>query len=120
MHELESSHAVEFTWNSRHYVVTQPLEVFELKGKTLMITGSSILMQNILRSRQQQNRNLDQLMETLKRSEGAVRSDKTESLSQLLEAKTQLSKLVPQKKTPIPRSNRHPEIETNSKARRSL
>lgn len=39
---------VDLTWQSRHFVVKPPLEVFELKGKTLFVTGVSMLIQTIL------------------------------------------------------------------------
>lgn len=36
---------VEFDWHARHFVVMPTLKVFELKGQSLMLTCSSMLMQ---------------------------------------------------------------------------
>ncbi len=61
-----------YKWNSREFLVKQNLEVMEIKSGRVFITGSSMLMQSALLSRNKNEKALKSVVETLHRSEEMI------------------------------------------------
>ncbi|MDO8482505.1 MAG: hypothetical protein Q7S86_01640 [bacterium] len=63
---------VTFTWHKLHFVAKLNLEVFELKQDKLYITGSSLLMTQILSSGSRRENTLGEVLETMKQAEDLI------------------------------------------------
>lgn len=85
---------VEFNWHARHFVVTPTLEVFELKGKTLLVTGASMLIQAALRTKDKNTKILEAVVETLRKAEDNMRTHRERGFALLAEVKKTLSRLA--------------------------
>jgi hypothetical protein len=85
---------VEFTWHARHFVVRPTLDVFELKGQTLLVTGASMLIQAALRTRDKNTKSVEVVIETLRVAEENMRGSRDRGLALLSEIKKTLSKLT--------------------------
>ena len=84
---------VEFTWHARHFVVKPTLDVFELKGQTLLITGASMLISAALRTKDKNTKIVEAVIESLRAAEENMRSNPDRGLSLLTEVKKILGKL---------------------------
>jgi len=60
---------VRFTWHAHHFAVKPSLEVLELKGANLFITGASILMQSALSTCHKNSKVLGGMDDTLRQVE---------------------------------------------------
>lgn len=94
MRNNETAGAVEFDWHSRHFLVTPTLNVFELKGQSLILTCSSILMQAALRTKDRNGKIVGEIVETLRTAEETMRSDQKEGLALVEAVKKTLAKLI--------------------------
>ncbi|MBI4658757.1 MAG: hypothetical protein HY735_07890 [Verrucomicrobia bacterium] len=94
MRNNETAGAVEFDWHARHFVVTPALAVFELKGQTLTLTCSSILMQAALRTKDKHAKVVGAIIESLRAAEETMRGKPTEGLALLEAVKRSLVKLI--------------------------
>ncbi|MBI2947239.1 MAG: hypothetical protein HYY23_06305 [Verrucomicrobia bacterium] len=88
------ANVVEFTWHARHFVVRPTLDVFELKGQTLLITGASMLIQAALRTKDKNTKVIEAVIETLHAAEDNMRGNPDRGLALLSEIKKTLSKLA--------------------------
>ncbi len=99
--------AISFHWQGREFVVKRTLEVLELKGKQVFLTGASMLMQIVLTHRNRNERTIEGIVAALRESEDLI-ANKTRSQAgmQLLKAaKATLAKLArvsTRKKKPSP------------------
>lgn len=85
---------VEFNWHSRHFVVKPTLEVFELKGRTLLITGISMLIQAALQTKDRHTKIIEAVVESLKAAEENLRANRDRGFSLLTDVKKTLSRLA--------------------------
>jgi hypothetical protein len=90
----EDTGIVEFTWNARHFVVKTTLQVFELKGSTILITGASMLMQATLQTRDRHGRVIEAIIELLQAAEENAYQNPAKSFPLLAQVKTTLTRLV--------------------------
>lgn len=88
-----AANVVEFTWHARHFVVRTSLDVFELKGQTLLITGASMLISAALRTKDKNTKIVEAVIESLRAAEENMRSHQERGLSLLTEVKKTLGKL---------------------------
>jgi hypothetical protein len=79
------SGAVSFAWNSRKFFVKPTLEVIELRGNGLFITGTSMLMQAVLARHQKEIKVSHAVEETIRQIEDLVSNHQTEKGLSLLE-----------------------------------
>jgi hypothetical protein len=63
---------ITFVWNGRTFLVRQNLQVFEVKGTKVFITGASSLMQSALVVKNYHQKSIEGMMETLGEVEGMV------------------------------------------------
>ena len=94
LHANEESNFVEFVWHSRHFVVRPNLEALELKGKTLMITGASQLMQAALRTKDRNAKIVAAILETLTAAEENMRAHPDKAYALLKQVKTTMQRLA--------------------------
>ncbi|MBI4662995.1 MAG: hypothetical protein HY735_29655 [Verrucomicrobia bacterium] len=85
---------VEFGWQSRHFVVKPSLEVMELKGKSLFITGASMLMQAAFMKRSSNEKVVETVVTTLQQVEDTIRRDRERALALLQTVKQTLARLA--------------------------
>ena len=85
---------VEFNWHSRHFVVRPTMEVYELKGKTLLITGISMLIQAALQTKDRNTKIIEAVVESLQAAEENMRTNRERGYSLLAEVKKILSRLA--------------------------
>ena len=91
----EAAGIMEFTWHARHFAVTLTLDVFELKGQSLLLTGASMLMQAALRTKERNNKVLGTVVETMRTAEENMRGVNLErGLALLGDAKKTLLRLA--------------------------
>ena len=93
---IEEADAVTFRWRGRDFVVKRSLEVLEMKGKKLYVTGASMLMQLVLTNKSRNEKVLETIVKTLAESEAAIMErHRTEDGLRLLEmAKASLARLA--------------------------
>ena len=86
---------VEFSWHSRHYVVTPALVVFELKdGKNLLVTGYSMLIQAALQTRDRNSKIIEEVVKKLGSADENMRTHQERGLALLGEVKKTLLRLA--------------------------
>lgn len=85
---------IEFAWQSRNFVVKPSLEVMEMKGKSLFITGASMLMQTAFMKRNSNEKVIDTVVNTLQQIEDLVRRDRERGLQMLQSVKQTLGRLA--------------------------
>ncbi|MBI4659172.1 MAG: hypothetical protein HY735_10045 [Verrucomicrobia bacterium] len=90
----EQSGVVEIIWHSRQFAVTTALEVFEVKGRTLILSGASRLIQSSLRTKEKHKKVLGAVIEAIRIAEDSMRFDPDRGLILLEEAKKALLKLA--------------------------
>ena len=90
----EQAGIVEFTWHARQFVVRPNLEVFELKGKNLLITGASMLMQAALKTKEKNKKVIEAVVDTLHAAEENMRGNTSKGLALLTEVKKILARLA--------------------------
>ena len=56
---------VSFHWQAKDFAVDRHLHVFELKGKRLFVTASSILLQSVLQKKDKNRRVIEAVIEVL-------------------------------------------------------
>jgi hypothetical protein len=93
MRHNEPAGAVEFEWHARHFVALPTLKVFELKGQSLMLTGSSMLIQAALHTNDKNSKVLGEIVDILRTAEETMRGDQKEGLALLVQVKRTLLKL---------------------------
>jgi hypothetical protein len=96
----EKSDVVRFTWNSREFVVKKSLEVLEVRGRNVYITGASMLLQTVLMKRDRNEKILEAVVATLSEVEGMVRTNSERGLALLGTVKQTLGKLAGKPMTP--------------------
>ena len=94
MHENKEADIVEFTWHSRHFLVRPTLDAFELKGKTIMVTGASQLMQAALRTKDRNTKIVGAVLETIHAAEENMRVHPDKAFALLKKVKTTLLRLA--------------------------
>ena len=94
VHQNKEANIVEFTWHSRHFVVKPTLEAFELKGKTIMVTGASQLMQAALRTKDRNTKIVGALLETIRSAEDNMRVHPEKAYALLKQVKATLLRLA--------------------------
>jgi len=77
---------VELTWQTRHVVVTLAMDVFELKGKNLFVTGVSTLMRSVLAKKKGNARVVEAVADSLAKVEDLLKSRRFETAFALLES----------------------------------
>jgi hypothetical protein len=92
----EKTGVVMFVWNAQEFVVKKTLEVFELKGQNLFVTGATMLMQSALRTVTRSETVIGTVLDALREAEELVKDEKQkESGLKLLESvKSTLRKQV--------------------------
>ena len=81
-----SARVVEFTWQSRHFVSTLGLEVFELKEKNLFITGASMLVRSALNSQDKNTRIVIAIADSVAKAEDLIKTRRIEAAFELLDS----------------------------------
>jgi hypothetical protein len=90
----EEQGIVEFTWHARHFVVRTNLQVFEVKGSTLLITGASMLMQATLMTRDRHGKVLEAVIELIKAAEDNMLTNQAKSFPLLSQVKSTLTRMI--------------------------
>lgn len=85
---------IEFAWQSRSFVVKPTLEVMEMKGKSLFITGASMLMQAAFMKRNSNEKVIEAVVNTLQQIEEVVRRDRERGLQLLQTVKHTVGRLA--------------------------
>ncbi|MDA1275051.1 MAG: hypothetical protein O2960_13535 [Verrucomicrobia bacterium] len=86
--ELKLNHGAElvtFAWKGRHFLVRKSLEVFELKNRRIFITGSSQLMQSVLKNQNKIQKIVPIATDMLLKSEALLRHSKPHSALEVLQ-----------------------------------
>ena len=83
----------EFMWHARHFVAKTTLEVFEVKGPTVLITGASMLMQAALRTKERNTKVIEAVIESIKTAEEQMRASADKGLALLQQVKGTLKRL---------------------------
>jgi hypothetical protein len=65
----ENAGMVTFHWQVREFVVKRSLEVLEIKGQNIFITGASMLMQSALMKADKNEKIIDSLVDALRQAE---------------------------------------------------
>lgn len=68
----EKSGVVTFQWHGREFAIKKSLEVLEIKGQGLFITGASMLMQSALTKVGKDERLLDSMIDALQEAETLI------------------------------------------------
>ncbi len=92
----EQLDAVTFVWHAREFMVKKALEVLELKGQNLYVTGATRLMQSALMTTGRSEIVLEGVLDSIRQAENLIEDDQQkESGLKLLETiKSTLRKLV--------------------------
>ena len=90
----DQANVIEFAWQSRNFVVKTTLEVMEMKGNNLFITGASMLMQAAFMKRSSNEKIVEAIVNTLQQAEDVVRRDRERGLALLQSVKQTLSRLA--------------------------
>lgn len=86
---------VTFAWKGHRFLVKKSFEVFELKGKTIFITGASQLMQSVLKNKEKNKKVVSTAADMLQEAEALLRNSKTSDALKLLQPlKRSLAHLV--------------------------
>ncbi len=90
--------AVTFVWHAREFVVKQSLQVLELKGQNLYVTGATMLMQTALTSAGRSETVIESVIDAIRQAEGLLtdQKQKESGLNLLKNVKTTLRKQVVQ------------------------
>jgi len=91
---------VELTWSTRQFVVRPNLATFEVRGRTLMVTGASTLLQSTLQTKDRHARILGAVIEAIRTAEDNLRGNPEMSLALLDEVRNTLLRLA---RKPVPR-----------------
>jgi len=90
----EPAGVITFTWHNTRLVVQPSLQVFELKGQQLFITGSSHLVQTILAGENVRGEKMEAVLTTLDEASDFLRAGKNDTgLALLKTVKSVLTKL---------------------------
>jgi len=90
----EKAGVVTFEWQSRRFAVRKSLEVFEVKGNRIFVTGASGLMQAALTTKNRNQSVINAVIETLEQVEGQMRDNKPKALALLDSVKKTLQRQV--------------------------
>jgi hypothetical protein len=74
MQRKEEAQVVTFHWQGREFLVKKSLEVLELKGKALYLTGASMLLQMVLMKRSRNEKVIEGILTVLKEAEEMIAS----------------------------------------------
>ena len=72
LRSMADADLVAFHWQGRDFAVKKSLEVLEMKGTTLYITGASMLMQLVLTNQNRNEKVLENIVSILAESEEAI------------------------------------------------
>jgi len=86
LHVNENAGAVTFTWHARQFIVKPSLEVLEMKGQNLYVTGASMLMQAWFMKKDKNEKVLGVVQETLQQVEELLSKQETEKALKLLDS----------------------------------
>ena len=98
---------VSFRWYERDFVVKRTLEVFEVKGENLLVTGASMLMQVILTKAETNKNVVEVIVNSIHQAEDLIADDqqRNSGFELLATVKATLRKLSKHKsETPLPGS----------------
>lgn len=70
IHELHGF--LSFRWYERDFVVKKSLEVFEVKGQNLLVTGASMLMNSVLKKAENDAKTIDALVGSIRQAEDLI------------------------------------------------
>ena len=92
----EKNSYVSFQWHSTQFVIKKSLEVFELKGQSLFVSGASILMQAAFMKREHNARVITALLDSMRQIQTLVANgeDVALGLKLLAGVKQSIQKLV--------------------------
>ncbi len=92
----EDGKYIKFVWNGKTFLVLKNLQVFEVKGTKVFITGASSLMQSTLMVKNYHQKSIEGMAETLAEIEGMVESvyKRERGLQMLDVVKNKLAKLA--------------------------
>ncbi|TXT22176.1 MAG: hypothetical protein FD138_3664 [Planctomycetota bacterium] len=90
----DKANVIEFAWQSRNFIVKTTLEVMEMKGNNLFITGASMLMQAAFMKRSSNEKVVEAIVNTLQQIEDVVRRDRERGLALLQSVKQTLGRLA--------------------------
>ena len=100
---------ISFCWHEREYLVNKAMEVFEVKGKDLFVTGTSLLMQATLLKRKKTENITEAANESLSQVEGFFKRSEIEKGLTLLESvKKALGGLILRRPAMAANGNRGP------------
>lgn len=87
---------VTFVWHAREFVVKKSLEVLELKGQNLYVTGATMLMQSALMTAGKSETVIESVVDAIRQAEDLIKDDqqKDSGLRLLGTVKATLRKLV--------------------------
>ena len=107
---------VSFHWQAKDFAVDKRLNVFELKGKTLFVTASSILLQSVLHKKDKNRRVIEAVIEVLSEVQHLINTKhRVENGIQLLRsAQGTLAKLIVSRKPERTTANSTPEPRPSS------
>ena len=71
---LEEMGHVSFHWQAKDFAVDKRMHVFELKGKRLFVTASSILLQSVLQKKDKNRRVIEAVIEVLSEVQHMINS----------------------------------------------
>lgn len=76
--------AIQCRWHTREFIVKPSLEVFELRGLSLFVTGASILLQSVLAKQRKNARVFDEVVLSILKAEELLQRSRTETALALL------------------------------------
>ena len=92
---------VELTWSTRQFVVRPSLATYEVRGRTLMVTAASTLLQSTLQTKDRHAKILGAVIEAIRAAEDNLRGNPEMSLALLDEVRNTLLKLA---RKPVPKT----------------
>lgn len=96
---------VSFRWYERDFVVKKSIEVFEVKGQNLFVTGASILLQAVLTKAEFDAKTVETIVSSIRRVEELIGDDdQRDSGFKLLGTVRDTLKKLSRQKVDIPRS----------------
>jgi hypothetical protein len=90
----EPAGVVTFSWQGRDFAVKKSLEVLEMKGNNLYVTGATMLMQSAFMKKDKYGKVLDAVVETIQRVEEMAKTNPDNAVSLLSSVKQTLKRLT--------------------------
>ena len=94
----EKAKIVKFEWQGRHFVVQTTLQTFQLKRTTLFVTGTSMLLQQILTTKTSHQTVIGELVEKFDEVLNLLKGDAQKGMTLLQPIKTTLGRMAGKRK----------------------